>query len=158
MREPRRAGRIWWTAAALFALRALVPIGYMPAALSEGGPIVLCHGLSAPTLRLLESHTRLHAAADPAADPAGDPAADPATHHGMHPGGAAHPALADSVPDRHHDHWEHCPLGVGASDLAVACAADPAAVAPLAELWADADPASAPIVRVTHYLARAPPA
>ncbi len=31
-------------AVAIFACRALIPAGFMPAALAEGGPVVICHG------------------------------------------------------------------------------------------------------------------
>jgi len=33
-----------WLAWASFALRVLVPVGYMPAAISDGGPFILCPG------------------------------------------------------------------------------------------------------------------
>jgi len=87
---------------ALFLLRALVPVGYMPVALADGGPFALCHGTSAQTLALLEQLQ---------ADAAGE-------HQHGHAPAEAQPAVpADDV---HHDLWDRCPLGLGASDAPLA--------------------------------------
>ena len=138
----RYGARIWRIAFALFLLRAVVPVGYMPAPLSEGGPFVLCHGASAPTLRLIEAHAGMH--------------------HAMHDGakhdGATHADPSGSPGDGHDERWDHCPLGVGGSDLALApqglSLPAPDALIDLARV----EPTlAASRARTDLYLARAPP-
>jgi len=103
----------------------LVPVGYMPSALADGGPITLCNAL--PGIAAAES---------PHADPvtqAHVPEAAPPAHahsssdgeHGAHaavdtPGaGSAGGHDHDSPSASHHD-WERCSLGGLASLAAMA--------------------------------------
>lgn len=87
---------MWWTFIG-FACRALVPVGYMPAALGEGGPFVLCHGGGAGAF--LQSLT--------------DHASDGSTDHAVHmPQHAHHGEPADGSDE--FEAWELCPIGVAA--------------------------------------------
>jgi len=92
----------------LFCARALVPVGYMPAARADGGPFTLCHGTSAPTLALI-------AQAGEARQPAHQH--DSMAHAGMP---VADVAPGTDFPSRHYDLWDRCPLGTGASDAPLA--------------------------------------
>lgn len=139
LRKPQWRHRIWWPLFALFCARAIVPVGYMPAALAEGGPFALCHGLSAATLDLIGQRDAAAA--------------------GMPQAGHAH---GDTAPhgtpsDGHHDRWEHCPLGVGATDLAVAPVLDFVTAPRAATLARAAGLASSPTRHFSRYSARAPP-
>ena len=142
-RQPRRTGRLIWPILTIFAVRAIVPIGYMPASLADGGPFTLCHGSSAATLALIEAHiARQHVGMSHAAPTAG------AEHgHPMHDG------------ERTHDkHWDHCPLGIGSADAALSHATEFA----LGETESIALPelslSRAFVGRVRPYRSRAPPA
>lgn len=83
-----------------FVLRALVPVGYMPATLADGGPFILCDWQNATLVATLApesqsagAHTHNSGAHSPADHaPSGEP-----TDHDAN----------------QHDNWAHCPLGVG---------------------------------------------
>jgi hypothetical protein len=115
----RRAGRALLRGTAFLALAAklLVPVGYMPASLAEGG------------LRLCDSDLAAAFAAPPraAAEHAGSPAghghhggADENAHRHAHEAaaGQTQPHQHDDEQDSHHD-WERCSLGGLASLAAV---------------------------------------
>jgi hypothetical protein len=146
LRRPRSRNRIGWSVFALFLARAVVPVGYMPAALSEGGPIALCHGVGAATIELIESLD------------AGHPKSHAETAHGNAVRHMGHtPDEPGPPPSGHHDRWEHCPLGAGSTDLPVAPAVE-FAVAPIAAAPArETGMASLPTRHVSRYFARAPP-
>lgn len=79
-----------------FAFRALIPAGFMPAALADGGPIKVCHGGMAGAFfeELAERRAgpgHMHHA--PGVD------AGPAGHGDGYESSAEHAA------------WEHCPVG-----------------------------------------------
>jgi hypothetical protein len=78
--------------------RSLIPAGFMPAAIGEGGPVAVCHGgLAGEFFRRLEAP----GAAEPEAF----------AGHGAH---AAHGGQADHgapAPAADHEGWEHCPFG-----------------------------------------------
>ena len=131
-----------WLAYLGLACRMLIPAGYMPAPLSHGGPVVLCHGgLSGQLLKSLIRPASLH---EHAHGGSSSHAPDGAEHA---PGGS----------DGQHAAWEHCPVGTALA--AVALTGDyvihlDAIRAPLPE----AEPVilvSAPVTR--NYWARAPP-
>ena len=106
--------------------KLLIPIGFMPAALADGGPITICGasgfmpaaaGSDAPPQPVMHG---AHAGHGPSADLAG-----PGDHTGMASGiaGAA-AAGADPVTDaasgagdehEHHDQWERCAFAGTAS-------------------------------------------
>ena len=125
----RTVKQLFRLAIAAFLLRAIVPVGFMPAKLSDGGPFVLCPG--GPGGIALSSLVDKHAG------------------HGQH----AHDSGSTT-----HEAWEHCPVGAALAAIAPPCepdfklpqfrhvlASSNAAVQTLAELAA-------------AYLARAPPA
>lgn len=183
LRQPRRAAGIWWSLCAAFAIRALVPVGFMPAPLGAGGPFALCHGQSAATYALVanvaavrderrapaDSHSPSHAHAPPHGQP---PSQRQSQWHDHRPGlgplpadsppslaaGGTQPAAPADPEAEHDERWAHCPLGNGASDLALAPAVEPGlapAPAPLARQLPVVQPARRHLKR---YLARAPPA
>lgn len=134
-------GRLSAAVVTLFLLRAVVPVGYMPAAFANGGPFVLCHGSSAATVWLIESMQSMDSMA---------------TRH--HDSGPSHGAFTDEQTATERAGWEHCPFGVGMSDLPIA----PALGGEFAP-QIDAAPAFAlgllaPSSRVVRFRARAPPA
>jgi hypothetical protein len=88
--------------AAAVAIKLLVPVGYMPAAIADGGPIRLCDSGPAGAIASLRS-----AANDVPAHQSGDHA-----HGHAHGHGHDH----DESGASHHD-WERCYLG-GLSSLA----------------------------------------
>lgn len=95
--------RALWPRVALLAFlcKAVVPVGYMPVPLDEGGPFVPCHGTIAGVL-LLSFGAELRSAAE--------------TAHGTH----AHtgsPSIDDGAAA--HEAWEHCPLGIAAASAPV---------------------------------------
>ncbi|MDH4108135.1 MAG: hypothetical protein OEW35_07445 [Gammaproteobacteria bacterium] len=123
-----------WIAWASFACRVLVPVGYMPAALADGGPFVLCPGgYQAELLQYLDSAP-------------GD--ARHAAGHGAHAAGD------------HAAHAERSDCSIGATFAAVA----PTASLPLAMPAPQIVPPLAPAERLTasttraRYHSRAPPA
>jgi len=167
--------------------RALIPAGFMPAAIADGGPVAVCHGGIAG-----EFFRRLSAAHNAAgqreaqsaqhghgADVArvvhaghGAPAgAELHTGHDGHDGHAAaaaqdspaaHESLADHEPHEDsagaaHEAWEHCP--VGASFAAAAVSAEfSIALLDLDHVFLHTEPAlPAPVAPVFSYRARAPP-
>lgn len=88
-------------AAVVLACRALIPVGYMPAPLGEGGPVVLCHGgLAGAFFRGLSQaqspNVHMHMA---------DDSAGTSSDHGH----------SDLDPDASHEAWEHCPVGAAFS-------------------------------------------
>lgn len=114
-----------------FLCRALVPAGFMPAPLSEGGPIRVCHGGPVGALITALAEGRIQAAdehhgLDPAAyagfeayvHSSGEASGvrgsslhassttDP-TPVGHAAGDGDHGAAHDAV----HEHWERCPIG-----------------------------------------------
>jgi hypothetical protein len=157
LRNGPRTDRLIGLAVLFFSIRAVVPVGYMPAPIAAGGPFALCQGTSAATLAMLsmvESKHSMHHGIGESADHAG--------HSGHSDGHTADPVgrPADPVghPSGHDAHWEHCPLGIGAADAAVGFALSvpsfgPAAVArnsSVAELLA--------LEPIRHFQARGPPA
>jgi hypothetical protein len=122
-----------------FACRAFVPVGYMPAAITDGGPIVLCHG-----------------------GPVGAWLADAGSRnghggHGHHPGDHDHDGHGLGSPQKGFDAWEHCPLGATAAAAPFAPSFD----LPLLSLtFASPQPASHAMRAaepIRHYQSRAPP-
>ncbi len=79
-----------WMAYASLVCRLLVPVGYMPAPLSEGGPFVLCHGgYQGELVAYLSS-----------------------SGHAEHAGHAEDNAV--------HDVWSYCPTGAASGSVALA--------------------------------------
>ena len=141
-----------------FLCRALVPSGFMPAPLADGGPIRLCHGGPAGALlALLEPRGSDEARFDVSA------LHDAASHE--------HHAAADVASDEHlarhaaasgdhhavHEGWDRCPVGSAFAFALVA--SDPPPVQPAAPgpLPVDEPAALVPRVLGGGYLARAPP-
>ena len=122
-----------WLAWASFALRVLVPVGYMPAAIADGGPFVLCPGgYQAELIDYLGAA---------AADGAG------AGHHAGH-------AAQD-----HGSHAEGSDCSIGATFAAVGPAATAPLVAPAPQALRPVVPAAVPsgAAPLARYLSRAPP-
>jgi hypothetical protein len=108
LRIRNKAGRLLRVlarSAAFVALTAklLVPVGYMPAALADGGPIRLCDsyrgGLAAEQLSMPSAHMGQHV------EHAADMSAAAGEEHAHEPG-------------QHHE-WKHCSLGALASAAAI---------------------------------------
>lgn len=138
LRQRRRSRGIGGVVLAQFLLRAVIPVGYMPAAMAEGGPFALCHGLSAATIELIEAAR-------------GD--RDTGPQHAHH-----HPDESDEPDGAHDDRWAHCPLGAGVPVLPIADVPG-FGLAPTPATLVRADRV-APLAanRFRSYLARAPPA
>ena len=85
----RTVKQLFRLAIAAFLLRAVVPVGFMPAKLSDGGPFVLCPG--GPGGIVLSSLVEQHAG------------------HGQH----AHDGDSST-----HEAWEHCPVGAALAAIA----------------------------------------
>jgi hypothetical protein len=134
-------------AVAGFLIRALVPVGFMPAPLAAGGPIVICHGGLAGAF--------FQGLAEPARDTA-MPAHAADRSAMMHLAHSDHSSATDE-PALDHSAWDHCPTGVSAS------------AAPLAQSFSfsllvlsdrPANPEShfgIPVPPIGSYQARAPP-
>jgi hypothetical protein len=122
-----------WLAWTAFACRALTPLGYMPAAIGEGGPFMLCpSGSQAELVQFFDSR-RDHA------------------HHGGHYHGAG-----DANHEQHRDGSE-CPIGASfaaAIPITLLDLDTPATLVTPPALPADTPVAAAPVAR---YHARAPP-
>ncbi|MCW8845335.1 MAG: hypothetical protein OQK99_05800 [Gammaproteobacteria bacterium] len=95
----RAPGIVVWTAYACFAVRIVVPAGYMPAPLSSGAPFMLCHG---------GFEGRLLSALNP-----------PQAHHHDHSSQGT-----GEDPDKQNSHaaWTLCPIGALFSSFAVGVA------------------------------------
>lgn len=159
-----------------FLCRALVPAGFMPAPISDGGPIRFCHGDPAGALLTALVAQRESAGAEPALTQHG------ATKHGVTKHGVDagphllagdHPAEHRDAPEQSanhegghdHDHeqganhegWDRCPVGT-AFAFAVLSSDFTLPLLPLEHDLQRSD-ADRPIQQVlpTHYQARAPP-
>lgn len=124
---------VTWLAWAGFACRALTPLGYMPAAVGDGSPFILCpSGSQAELVQFFDSR-REHA------------------HHGGH-----HHGAGDVNHDQHRDGSE-CPIGASFATAIPAALLDldtlSPPVAPLAL------PVDAPVTTAaaSRYHSRAPP-
>jgi len=124
-----------------FLCRALVPVGFMPAPVADGGPIRVCHGGAAGTLlaALLEQRT---------SGVLGDSHSHADGHHSQ---------PDEPERDLNHEGWERCPIGttfafaVLVSDLALP-------LLPLEHALAEGEIDSAiPRTLPSNYHARAPP-
>lgn len=102
-------------ALASFLCRALVPIGYMPATLADGGPFVMCHG--GPVGAIFRELQAFGGAAGGHETPVehahghthGDPETAPVGHE-----------ESSGAPASEHKAWEHCPVGAASLPLATA--------------------------------------
>jgi hypothetical protein len=114
IRESRAITRACWLALALFSFRAIVPLGYMPAALGDGGPFALCPGSSLHTNEASGAHAVFdhHASMDATGGMR--------SAGGMHPTAGTHPDAGDYPSSGHDERWERCELGIGAADAAIA--------------------------------------
>jgi hypothetical protein len=125
----RTVKQLFRLAIAAFLLRAVVPVGFMPAKLSDGGPFVLCPG--GPGGIALSSLVDKHAG------------------HGQH----AHDGESAT-----HEAWEYCPVGAALAAIAPPSEPDlelPQFRHVLASAFA---PAYTLAEIPAAYLARAPPA
>lgn len=161
LRNGRRTDRLIGLAVLFFGIRAVVPVGYMPAPIAEGGPFALCQGTSAATLAMLAMvEAPHHGIGEPAehgghsghatghtADLAGQPA-DPA---GYQVDPAGHPS-------GHDVRWEHCPLGIGAADAAVGFALSLPSFGPAAVFRYFSVPELLALEPIRRFQARGPPA
>jgi len=137
-----------------FLCRALVPAGFMPAPLSDGGPIRLCHGGQAgAAFALLENARAVESASSHEQHAPADVGHD--AHHASHASGDHDAAGKDQRAA--HEGWDRCPVGAAFAFAFIA------ADAPLAEP-AQAEPVALDesvtlVVRelAEGYLARAPP-
>ena len=129
-----------------FAFRALVPVGFMPAALADGGPFKICHGGVAGALFSALAE-RTH----------GAHSGHSAHHH--HAQAAAGDALGsgDELPAGHAG-WEHCPVGAAVAQAAITSAGIHFEPVPHEQAFARIEP-RALVARVipSVYRARAPP-
>lgn len=131
-----------------FACRALIPVGFMPAALDEGGPITICHGGMAgaffQALAARETEPRPHAA-----------------HHAEHAHTDAHGIVADeeraSGDAAAHAAWERCAVGAAFAHAALPAQLDVALLG-LDDVVERVEPrVTPPSFVAAPYRARAPP-
>lgn len=124
-----------------FLCRALVPAGFMPAPIADGGPIRFCHGGAAGALltALLSQRSSL---------------AEEHAHAGDHGHGQHEDDHRDHVK---HEAWDRCPVGTAFAFAALTADFS----LPLLSLEHDFEPvvAGPPVAGVVlaHYRARAPP-
>jgi hypothetical protein len=120
-----------------FAIKTLIPVGFMPAALSSGWPLMLCDGMPTPT-------APMHASA----------------HSSMHSTSMDSGAMSGHNEESGPSHlWKHCPLGALASAAGMAHTAQTivAIEAPQTPLLPPG--AERPVVRPQiGFRSRAPPA
>lgn len=134
-----------------FLCRALIPAGFMPAAIGAGGPVVVCHGgLAGEFFRRLEEAKGGTAAATASAASYGEHAP-----HGAHPGSGA---PDDNSPAAVHEGWEYCPFGATFGTALLAGDVAPALLIPGQALEFVEPALPVPFPPVTSYRARAPPA
>jgi hypothetical protein len=134
---PRPRHPLLYVAYLALACRLVIPAGFMPAPLADGGPLQLCHGGAAGALL---------AALARQAGASGN--GDEHHHHDHDAGG---------VPPSQHDAWEYCPIGaVFASAAIVGESSTP--VLELEHFFVD-QPTSILVSssRTGAYRARAPP-
>jgi hypothetical protein len=140
----------------LFLIRALIPIGFMPAPLESGGPIMICHGgVAGASFDALSTHRASTSMSSESSTQNAATKPDIAErsvemHH-------AHPAQPDETPDGTHDGWERCSLGTAAGTAALVpdYAFD---LLSLDHAYVDAQAAIAfPVALLPSYQARAPP-
>jgi hypothetical protein len=144
--KSRNAWRSLWLRFAAIAIgcQFLVPAGYMPGALADGTPFVLCHMYTgALDLGSRDAH-----------EPAGHAAHHDAAIH-------EHAAGTDEAP-AHENHtgaeaWEHCPLGALSAAAALAPALAPEPAARVHERLSTTSTARAGIGALIDLRARAPP-
>jgi hypothetical protein len=127
--------------------RVWIPVGFMPAAIGEGGPVAVCHsGTAGEFFRSLQE-ARLESASH-----------EGHATHGAHDGSAVHEAVAPATSaTADHAAWEHCPFGAAFGAALVSADVD----AGLLTLGHALEPVeSARLVSVgivSSYRARAPP-
>ena len=125
----RTVKQLFRLAIAAFLLRAVVPVGFMPAKLSDGGPFILCPG--GPGGIALSSLVDKHAG------------------HGQH----AHDGERAT-----HEAWEHCPVGAALAAIAPPSEPDSNLPQFRHVLASSSAAAQTPAEIPAAYLARAPPA
>jgi len=122
-----------WLVWATFACRVLTPVGYMPAAIADGGPFILCPGGTQAELVSYLAGARGHA------------------HH------AGHHGTQDAAEHDRHGEGADCPLGASFAPAAPtefqpAAAIDTAAILSVRPVVAAFSTAHTP-----RYHSRAPP-
>jgi hypothetical protein len=154
----RSALRTLWQRAAAVAIgvQFLVPAGYMPGALADGTPFVLCHmyaGAPGPQEHGAAATHAAHAAAAHSGHAASS-LADVSPHDSAdgHAAGTGHEDHSDA------DVWENCPLGALSSGAPLAAAAVNVPALPMHERIATTLTARRGIVTPIILRARAPPA
>jgi hypothetical protein len=130
-----------------FLVRALIPVGFMPATLAAGGPIVLCHGgLAGAYFQALSEQARDSATPAHGAD-------DPAITKHAH---TDHPLDADD-PTPDHSAWDHCPSGATSGTAALAQSFS-FSLLELSHRQPDSESQfGIPLPAISSYQARAPP-
>ena len=113
-RRSDRLGRLALLALIAFSVRAVVPAGFMPAALADGGPFVLCRDASAATLSLIASPMAVQPH-DQAPTAASAHAHDSVHLHDSMPTSMAPGSSATDEHSTHASAWEHCPFAAGAT-------------------------------------------
>lgn len=130
-----------------FICRALIPAGFMPAAIGAGGPIAVCHGgLAGAFFRQIAEDRGGHGAHGFA--------------HGDADSHAGHqaPDTAGAAPDQaSHEAWEHCPIGAAFGPAAVGGEFAPDLLTLEHELEPVEPARPAAFLPVSSYRARAPP-
>lgn len=143
--------RRWLLPVALigFTVRAVVPLGFMPAPLDQGGPFVPCHGTAAGAMLLSLAHHASHN--------------EPTRGHQHHrsPDHTDHLSHSRQDPSGEptgaHEAWEHCPLGAAAAHAALAQELV-FNIAQYAHGFERPEPTTSTYApRARSYLARAPP-
>lgn len=133
-----------------FLCRALVPAGFMPAPLSEGGPIRFCHGGPAGALLASIADRRAFAAAERAD---GHDARN-SIHEHAHAGADA---ATDGGHDAGHEGWDRCPVGAAFSFAVLAGEVALPLPVPARALLPSEARVHAPRAIPSGYHARAPP-
>ena len=125
LNKVRCTARACWRGLILLAVGAklLIPIGYMPAALADGGPVALCGSGLPAALAMQHDHAGnlSHDAAGHGQMPSGPHVAMPSGDHATSGHEYAESGAAQGeAPTAEHHEWERCSLGGLASLAAIA--------------------------------------
>ena len=155
-RRSSRLGRLVLLTLIAFSVRAVVPAGFMPAALADGGPFVLCRDASAATLSLIAAPMAMHPG-DQAHSAAAAHAHDSVHGHDPMPTSMAARSTANDEHSTHATAWEHCSFAAGSmaalvpfNEIPIPTVTPVRVQIPLAAQLRFAEP-------INRYRARAPP-
>ena len=157
LRRSSRLGKLVLLALLAFSIRAVVPAGFMPASLADGGPFVLCRDASAATLSMMSSQVAMQASDQTQPETSAHAHGAIHTHDSMQ----APIVAASSTDDEHATHaaaWEHCSFAAGSTAALVPDQEVPVPAVLPAGIRFSPPAAHIQAAPFSRYRARAPPA